>query len=113
VVPAFIIRQPDNRSHVIELSDEVALVRTGDIDADIAENSARFVKVVEEAIRRYPEQFLWTHRRFRTRPRGMPAIYDWEAKALRTSDRGGAGSRKSAQHHQDGRRGDPSHDSAD
>jgi lauroyl/myristoyl acyltransferase len=27
-------------------------------------------------VRRYPEQFLWTHRRYRTRPRGMPPIYD-------------------------------------
>jgi KDO2-lipid IV(A) lauroyltransferase len=113
VVPAFIVRQPDNRSHVIEVSDEVALVRTGDTDADIAENTARFVRVVEEAIRRNPEQFLWTHRRFRTRPRGTPPIYDWEAKARRSSDRGAAGPRKLAQHHQDGRRGDPSDDSAD
>jgi lauroyl/myristoyl acyltransferase len=27
-------------------------------------------------VRRYPEQFLWTHRRYRTRPRGTPPIYD-------------------------------------
>jgi Kdo2-lipid IVA lauroyltransferase/acyltransferase len=116
VVPAFIIRQPDNRSHVIEVSDEVAIVRTGNTDADIAENTARFVKVVEGVVRRYPEQFLWTHRRFRTRPRGMPPIYDWEAKTRsisRSSDRGAAGPRKSAQHRQDGQRCDPSHDSAD
>jgi Kdo2-lipid IVA lauroyltransferase/acyltransferase len=113
VVPAFIIRQPDNRSHVIELSEEVALVRTGDTEADIAENTARFVKVVEEVVRRNPEQFLWTHRRFRTRPRGMAPIYDGEAKARRSSDRGAAGPRKPAQHHQDGRRGDPSGHPAD
>jgi KDO2-lipid IV(A) lauroyltransferase len=112
VVPAFIIRQPDNRSHVIEVSDEVALVRTGNAEADIAENTTRFVKVVQDVIARYPEQFLWTHRRFRTRPRGMPPIYDWEAKARRSSDRGAAGPRKPAQQNQD-RRGNPSDDSAD
>jgi len=27
-------------------------------------------------VRRYPEQFLWTHRRYRTRPRGLPPLYD-------------------------------------
>jgi lauroyl/myristoyl acyltransferase len=27
-------------------------------------------------VRRYPEQFLWTHRRYRTRPRGTPPVYE-------------------------------------
>jgi Kdo2-lipid IVA lauroyltransferase/acyltransferase len=113
VVPVFLIRQSDNRSHVIEVSEEVPLARTGDTKADIAENTARFVKVVQDAVSRYPEQFLWTHRRYRTRPRGMPPIYDWEAKSRRSSDLGAAGPRKPAQQHQDGRGGDPSEDSAD
>ncbi|MGD0075534.1 MAG: lipid A biosynthesis acyltransferase, partial [Candidatus Binataceae bacterium] len=36
----------------------------------------RFVKPIEDMVRRYPEQFLWTHRRYRTRPRGAPKIYN-------------------------------------
>ena len=55
--------------------DEVPIQRSGDADADIQENTRRFVKVVEDMVRRYPEQFLWTHRRYRTRPRGMAPIY--------------------------------------
>ncbi len=39
-------------------------------------NTRRFLKVVEDIVRAYPEQFLWTHRRFKTRPRGMPPVYD-------------------------------------
>jgi len=75
VVPAFIVREPDMRSHRIEIQDEVPIQRTGDAAADIEENTRRFVKVVEDMVRRYPEQFLWTHRRYRTRPRGMAPLY--------------------------------------
>lgn len=113
VVPAFIIRQPDMRSHVIELSPEIPLARTGDTDADVAENTARFVSAVQSVVGRYPEQFLWTHRRYRTRPRGMPPIYYWEKGSGRSSDRGALGPRKPAQKKQQHRGGDPSADSAD
>jgi len=75
VVPAFIVREPDMRSHRIEIQDEVPVQRSGDATADIEENTQRFVKVVEDMVRRYPEQFLWTHRRYRTRPRGMAPLY--------------------------------------
>jgi KDO2-lipid IV(A) lauroyltransferase len=75
VVPAFIVREPNMRSHRIEILDEVPIQRSGDATADIEENTRRFVKVVEDMVRRYPEQFLWTHRRYRTRPRGMVPIY--------------------------------------
>ena len=45
-------------------------------ERDVAENTRRFVKAHRrEVVRRYPEQFLWTHRRYRTRPRGTPPIY--------------------------------------
>src|SRR6266849_1755179 len=76
VVPVFIVRQPDGRTHRIEIHDELPIQRTGDAAADIEENTRRFVAAVEVIVRRYPEQFLWTHRRYRTRPRGTPPIYD-------------------------------------
>jgi KDO2-lipid IV(A) lauroyltransferase len=76
VVPAFIVRQPDRRSHRIEIQSEIPLQTSGDQAANTLENTRRFVAVVEAMVRRYPEQFLWTHRRFRTRPRGMPPVYD-------------------------------------
>jgi Kdo2-lipid IVA lauroyltransferase/acyltransferase len=76
VMPVFIVRQPDMRSHKIEIFEEVHQQRTSDADADIHENTARFVKAVEDVVRKYPEQFLWIHRRYRTRPRGMPPVYD-------------------------------------
>jgi len=76
VIPAFIVREPDGRHHRIEIHDQLPIQRTGDAEADVLENTRRFVKAIEDMVRRYPEQFLWTHRRYRTRPRGMAPIYD-------------------------------------
>jgi Kdo2-lipid IVA lauroyltransferase/acyltransferase len=77
VIPVFIVRQPDGRSHVIELSGEIAQQRTTDREADAIVNAARYQKAIEEVVRRHPEQWLWTHRRFRTRPgQDDPSLYD-------------------------------------
>jgi Kdo2-lipid IVA lauroyltransferase/acyltransferase len=76
VIPAFIVREKDGRHHRIEIQDEIPIQRSGDAEADVLENTRRFVKVIEDMVRRYPEQFLWTHRRYRTRPRGLPPVYD-------------------------------------
>jgi KDO2-lipid IV(A) lauroyltransferase len=51
------------------------LVRTGDDDADTVANTARFTKAIEGIVRRFPEQWLWVHRRWKTRPEGQPPIY--------------------------------------
>jgi Kdo2-lipid IVA lauroyltransferase/acyltransferase len=76
VIPAFIVREKDGRHHRIEIQDEIPIQRTGDAEADVLENTRRFVQTIEDMVRRYPEQFLWTHRRYRTRPRGMPPVYE-------------------------------------
>jgi KDO2-lipid IV(A) lauroyltransferase len=77
VVPVFIVRQPDGRSHVIEIFEEVEQDRTADKHADAIENTARYTKAIEEMVRIHPDQWLWTHRRYRTRPvSGSPSLYD-------------------------------------
>jgi Kdo2-lipid IVA lauroyltransferase/acyltransferase len=76
VVPAFIVRETNQRTHRIDILDEIPIQRSGDTEADIEENTRRFVKAIEDRVRLYPEQFLWTHRRYRTRPRGAPPVYD-------------------------------------
>jgi len=76
VAPVYIVRDPNRRTHRIVIQDELELQRTADLDADVMENTRRFVAAIEQMVRAYPEQFLWTHRRFRTRPRGAPKIYE-------------------------------------
>ena len=57
------------------LSLQVELVRTGDDATDIRENTQRFTRVIENYVRRHPDQWLWVHRRWKTRPPGEPPIY--------------------------------------
>jgi Kdo2-lipid IVA lauroyltransferase/acyltransferase len=76
VVPVFLLREPNRRSHRIEILDEIPIQRSDDPHADIEENTRRFTGAIEDFVRRHPQQFLWTHRRYRTRPRGMPPVYD-------------------------------------
>ncbi len=81
VVPVFMVRERDHRNHRIVIREAIPVQRTGDVEADVLENTRRFVKAIEDAVRANPDQFLWTHRRFRTRPRGMPPVYDWEVRS--------------------------------
>ena len=53
----------------------VNLVRTGDDEKDIVTNTQLFTKITEDYVRRYPDQWLWIHKRWKTRPPGEPDIY--------------------------------------
>jgi KDO2-lipid IV(A) lauroyltransferase len=77
VVPVFIVRQPDCHSHRIVIQDEIPLVRGTGGQVDVEQTTGRFARAIEEMVTQYPEQFLWTHRRYRTRPDcSTPPFYD-------------------------------------
>ena len=40
----------------------VELARTGNEEADIVENTARFSRVIEDYVRAHPDQWLWIHK---------------------------------------------------
>ena len=75
VIPGFAFWNAERRKHVLHFSPAVPMIDTGDKEADLAANTQRCQKVIEEAIREYPEQWLWVHRRWKTRPEGDPEIY--------------------------------------
>jgi len=75
VVPGFTVWDPVLRKYRLRFEPAVPLVRTGDNEADIVANTAKFTKVIEDVIRRYPDQWLWVHRRWKTRPSGQPPLY--------------------------------------
>lgn len=76
VVPAFCVWDEQLRKYRICLEPAVPLVRTGNDEADAISNTAAFNKVLESYISRYPDQWLWVHRRWKTRPPGEPPIYN-------------------------------------
>ena len=47
----------------------------GCLEADIVANTQKFTSIIEEYVRKYPEQWLWVHRRWKTRPEGERGLY--------------------------------------
>ena len=76
VVPGFATWNEARRKYVLRFEPPVELVKTGNEEADLLENTTRFNRVIERAVRRHPEQWLWVHRRWRTRPLGEGSLYD-------------------------------------
>lgn len=75
VVPGFTLWDPALRKYRLRFDPGLKLIRTDDNEADIIANTAMFTKVIEDYVRRYPDQWLWVHRRWKTRPEGQPPIY--------------------------------------
>jgi KDO2-lipid IV(A) lauroyltransferase len=75
VVPTFTIWDAKLRKYRLRFDPAVELVRTGDLEADIQTNTQKFTSIIEEYVRKYPEQWLWVHRRWKTRPPGEKALY--------------------------------------
>lgn len=65
LVPLFIIREDGHHTLVIE--KPIELVDTGNGEADMITNTESWSLVVESYIRRYPEQWVWMHRRWKTK----------------------------------------------
>jgi KDO2-lipid IV(A) lauroyltransferase len=75
VLPGFALWDPVLRKYRLHFDPPVELIRTGDDEADVIANTAKFTKVLEDYVRRYPDQWLWVHRRWKTRPPGEPSLY--------------------------------------
>lgn len=75
VVPGFLIWDSSRRKYRLRFEPAVELSRTDDEEADVRENTQRFTKVIEEHVRAHPDQWLWVHKRWKTRPPGDPPMY--------------------------------------
>ena len=75
VVPGFTIWDESLGKYRLRFDPAVELVRTGDLEGDIVANTQKFTKVIEDYVRKYPDQWLWVHRRWKTRPEGEPPLY--------------------------------------
>ena len=75
VLPGFLLWHEDEQKYVLTFAEEVALPDTGDAEQDILTLTAGCTAAIERFIRAYPEQWLWVHRRWKTRPPGEAPIY--------------------------------------
>jgi len=77
IVPGYAVWDVRLGKYRLRFEPPVELVRTGDPDRDILENTQKFTKILEEIIRKYPDQWVWAHGRWKTRPEGEPPVYDF------------------------------------
>jgi Kdo2-lipid IVA lauroyltransferase/acyltransferase len=77
VVPGYCWWDARLRKYRLRFEPPVELIRTGDTDRDIFENTQRFARVIEDVIRKHPEQWVWIHARWKTRPEGEPKLYEF------------------------------------
>ena len=75
LLPVFLVRQGESERHHIVVLPEIEPARSGDRAADIVATTQRCSAVIEDMLRRYPEQWIWFHKRWNTRPHGEPRIY--------------------------------------
>jgi len=77
VVPGYAYWDESTGKYQLHFEPAVELVRTGDTDRDIFVNTQKFANVIEGIIRKYPEQWVWVHARWKTRPPGETPLYDF------------------------------------
>ena len=64
VVPVFLIRE--SGGYLVEIGPEVPLMNTGHKENDVAANTRQYNRVLEDIVLRYPDQWFWVHRRWKT-----------------------------------------------
>ncbi len=76
VVPAFAFWDAAQGRYRLRFDPPLELVRTTDPDQDVVANTQLLTSVLEQHIRRHPDQWLWIHRRWKTRPPGESPLYE-------------------------------------
>ncbi|MBI2685425.1 MAG: lysophospholipid acyltransferase family protein [Acidobacteria bacterium] len=69
VIPGYAIWSPEERKFVLRFDPPVGITGNTLIDTQRVQNA------LERAIRAYPDQWLWIHRRWKTRPPGEEPLY--------------------------------------
>lgn len=67
VVPTYVYLGEDGLQHM-HILPEIPVVYTGDDEQDLIVNTQNFTNITEEVVRKHPEQWVWMHERWKTRP---------------------------------------------
>lgn len=70
VIPGFALWSGAEQKYILRFYPQI------EITGDVARDTASLQKHLESVIREYPDQWLWIHRRWKTRPAGEKPLYD-------------------------------------
>ncbi|MBC7329500.1 lysophospholipid acyltransferase family protein [bacterium] len=63
VLPAFDVRI--GKRHLVYIGKPISLMKNGNFRENVIKNTAKFNEIIEGWVRKYPEQWLWLHHRWR------------------------------------------------
>ena len=66
VIPVFLVREKSG--FMAEFGSEIPLIKTEDIRKDLEANTQQYNRIIEDFVRRYPDQWFWVHQRWKTKP---------------------------------------------
>jgi len=75
VLPVFAPWEKERGRFLLKVDPPLLIERTGNEQEDVRRLTQQYTRIVEDYVRRYPDQWLWIHRRWKTRPPGEPEIY--------------------------------------
>jgi KDO2-lipid IV(A) lauroyltransferase len=75
IIPIFAPWEEEREKFVLRIQQPVSIESKGNEEEDVLRLTAMLSLVVEENVRRYPDQWLWIHKRWKTRPPGEPSLY--------------------------------------
>lgn len=75
IIPIFAPWSEEKQKYLLLIGPPVSIEPTGDEEDDVRRLTKQLSQLIENTIRCYPGQWLWIHKRWKTRPKGEPAIY--------------------------------------
>jgi len=75
ILPAFAVWEEEKRKYVVYVEPEIKYDPDDNSDEAVRRLTQEITSVVEQFVRKYPEQWLWIHKRWNTRPKGEKELY--------------------------------------
>jgi KDO2-lipid IV(A) lauroyltransferase len=75
IVPMWVVWDEQKGKYKIVYEDIIDPVENAGVSDHVKTTTAQCVAALEAAIRKYPDQWVWVHRRWKTRPPGEPSLY--------------------------------------
>jgi KDO2-lipid IV(A) lauroyltransferase len=75
IMPVFSPWDAETGKYLIIVEPPISVETTGDEEADVRRVTTEITQRLENQIRQYPGQWLWIHKRWKTRPPGEAPIY--------------------------------------
>ncbi len=79
VLPGFAVWQKDKKRYLLKICEPLEIPASDDAEENIKVLTQAMTAKIEEFVRAYPDQWMWIHKRWNTRPPGAPNLYAKDA----------------------------------